>query len=42
MMTGLPVTGGTMRDEFLSYGFLAVTVAGIALLASGLLALMFS
>jgi hypothetical protein len=42
MMTGLPVTGGTMRDEFASYGFLAVTVVGIALLTSGLLALMFT
>jgi hypothetical protein len=31
-----------MRDEFASYGFLAVTVIGVALLASGLLALMFT
>jgi len=28
-----------MREEFASYGFLAVTVAGIVLLCSGLLAL---
>ena len=33
------VTDDILRDE-LVYGFLAVTVAGIALLASGLLALM--
>jgi len=31
-----------MRDEFASYGFLAVTVAGLVLLCSGLLALAFS
>jgi hypothetical protein len=31
-----------MRDEFASYAFLAVTVAGLFLLGSGLLALAFS
>jgi hypothetical protein len=30
-----------MRDEFASYGFLAVTTAGLFLLCSGLLALAF-
>jgi hypothetical protein len=30
-----------MRDEFASYGFLAVTVAGLVLLCSGLLTLAF-
>jgi hypothetical protein len=28
-----------MRDEFASYGFLAVTIAGVILLCSGLLTL---
>jgi hypothetical protein len=33
-------TGGvTMREEFASYSFLAVTVAGVVLLCSGLVAL---
>src|SRR3981189_1256551 len=31
-----------MRDEFASYSFLAVTVAGLVLLCSGLVALVFS
>jgi hypothetical protein len=31
-----------MRDEFASYSFLAVTVAGLVLLCSGLVALAFS
>jgi hypothetical protein len=31
-----------MRDEFASIAFLAVTIAGILLLGSGLLALAFS
>jgi hypothetical protein len=31
-----------MRDEFASYSFLAVTVAGLVLLCSGLLALAFT
>jgi hypothetical protein len=31
-----------MRDEFASFGFLAVTVAGVLLLCSGLLALALS
>ncbi len=31
-----------MRDEFTSYSFLAVTIAGFVLLFSGLLALAFS
>ena len=31
----------TMREEFASYGFLAVTVASLVLLCSGLLALTF-
>jgi hypothetical protein len=31
-----------MRDEFASYGFLAVTVAGLVLLCSGLVALVLS
>jgi hypothetical protein len=31
-----------MREEFASYSFLAVTVAGLVLLCSGLLALTFS
>ena len=31
-----------MRDEFASYSFLAVTVAGLVLLCSGLVALIFS
>jgi hypothetical protein len=31
-----------MRDEFASYSFLAVTVAGVVLLCSGLVALVFS
>jgi hypothetical protein len=31
-----------MRDEFASYAFLAVTVAGIAVLCSGRLALTFT
>jgi len=30
-----------MRDEFASYGFLAVAVAGLVLLCSGLVALVF-
>jgi hypothetical protein len=30
-----------MRDEFISYGFLAVTVLGIVLLCGGLLAAVF-
>jgi len=30
-----------MRDEFASYSFLAVTVAGLVLLCSGLVALVF-
>ena len=30
-----------MRDEFASYSFLAVTVAGLVLLFSGLVALVF-
>jgi hypothetical protein len=29
----------TMRDEFVSYSFLAVTIAGVVLLCSGLLTL---
>jgi hypothetical protein len=29
-----------MRDEFASFGFLTVTLAGVALLCTGLLALM--
>jgi hypothetical protein len=32
----------TMRDEFASYGFLAVTVAGFVLLCSGLVAFAFA
>jgi len=32
----------TMRDEFASNSFLAITVAGIVLLSSGLLILAFS
>ena len=32
----------TMREEFASYSFLAVTVAGLALLCSGLLAFAFT
>jgi hypothetical protein len=32
----------TMREEFASYSFLAVTVASLVLLCSGLLALTFS
>jgi hypothetical protein len=32
---------GNMRDEFTSYSFLAVTVTGLVLLCSGLLALAF-
>jgi hypothetical protein len=36
------LTGENMRDEFASYAFLAVTVAGVALLCSGLLALAFA
>ncbi len=31
-----------MRDEFASYSFLAVTVAGLVLLCSGLLAIAFT
>ena len=31
-----------MRDEFASNGFLAVTIAGLILLGSGLLALAFT
>jgi hypothetical protein len=31
-----------MRDEFASYGFLAVTVAGLVLLCSGLVAIAFT
>jgi hypothetical protein len=31
-----------MRDEFASYSFLAVTVAGLILLCSGLLAIAFT
>jgi hypothetical protein len=31
-----------MREEFASYGFLAVTVAGLVLLCSGLLAIAFA
>jgi hypothetical protein len=31
-----------MREEFTSYGFLAVTIAGIVLLCTGLLALAFT
>jgi hypothetical protein len=31
-----------MRDEFASYSFLAVTVSGVVLLCSGLLALAFA
>jgi hypothetical protein len=31
-----------MRDEFASYSFLAITVAGVVLLCSGLVALAFS
>jgi len=31
-----------MREEFASYSFLAVTVAGLALLCSGLLAFAFT
>jgi hypothetical protein len=31
-----------MRDEFASNGFLAVTIAGLLLLGSGLLALAFT
>jgi hypothetical protein len=31
-----------MRDEFASYSFVAVTVAGVVLLCSGLVALAFS
>jgi hypothetical protein len=31
-----------MRDDFTSYGFLAVTVTGVVLLCCGLLALAFS
>jgi hypothetical protein len=31
-----------MPEDFASYGFLAVTVAGIILLTSGLLALIFA
>ena len=31
-----------MRDEFASYSFLAVTVVGLVLLCSGLVALAFS
>jgi hypothetical protein len=30
-----------MRDEFASYSFLAVTVAGLVLLCSGLVSLVF-
>jgi hypothetical protein len=33
--------GCSMRDEFASYAFLAVAVAGFVLLCSGLLALTF-
>jgi hypothetical protein len=32
----------TMRDEFASYSFLAVTVAGLVLLCSGLVAITFT
>ena len=32
----------TMRDEFASYSFLAVTVAGLVLLCSGLVAIAFT
>jgi hypothetical protein len=32
----------TMRDEFASYSFLAVTVGGLVLLCSGLLAIAFT
>jgi hypothetical protein len=31
-----------MREEFVSYSFLAVTVAGLVLLCSGLLTIAFS
>ena len=31
-----------MREEFASYGFLAVTIAGLVLLLSGLMALTFT
>jgi hypothetical protein len=31
-----------MREEFASYGFLAVTVAGLVLLCSGLIAIAFA
>jgi hypothetical protein len=31
-----------MREEFASYSFLAITIAGIVLLCSGLLALAFT
>jgi hypothetical protein len=31
-----------MREEFASYSFLAITIAGIILLCSGLLALAFT
>ena len=34
--------GVTMREEFASYGFLAVTVASLVLLCSGLLSLAFT
>jgi hypothetical protein len=36
------ILGHTMRDEFASYSFLAVAVAGLILLCSGLLTLAFS
>jgi hypothetical protein len=39
---GRMILGHTMRDEFASYSFLAVAVAGLILLCSGLLTLAFS
>jgi hypothetical protein len=37
-----PVGGGPMLEEFASYCFLAVTMASLALLCSGLLAFAFT
>jgi len=37
--TAVAVVDATMREDFTSFGFLAVTLAGVALLCSSLVAL---
>jgi hypothetical protein len=39
LCAGAATGGCTMREEFASYSFLAVTIAGIVMLCSGLVAL---